>query len=208
MLRNDADDPSAPGGGSAFSFVTVVSGLPRSGTSMLMRMLDAGGMPVLADEVRAADDDNPKGYFEFDRVKRLTMDKDWLPLAEGKAVKVISFLLGELPADRAYRVVFIRRALSEVLASQRAMLVRRDIPVADPAADDRRMGALYRKHLWQVEAWFAVQPNIRVLYVEHRDAIACPADAARAMAEFLGGGLDVAAMAAAVEPGLHRQRAG
>ena len=163
---------------------------------------------MLADEIRAADDDNPKGYFEFDRVKRLADDKDWVPLAEGKAVKVISFLLGELPPDHAYRVIFIRRALSEVLASQRAMLVRRDIPVADPSADDRRMGALYRKHLWQVEGWLAVQPNIRVLHVEHRDTIARPAGTARAMAEFLGGGLDVAAMAAAVEPGLHRQRVG
>jgi hypothetical protein len=105
-------------------------------------------------------------------------------------------------------VVFIRRALSEVLASQRAMLARRGIPVADPAADDRRMGALYRKHLWQVERWAAVQPNIRTLYVDHRNAIACPEDTARAMAEFLGGGLDVAAMAAAVDPDLHRQRIG
>ncbi len=193
---------------SAFSFVTVVSGLPRSGTSMLMRMLQAGGMPVLTDEIRAADPDNPRGYFEFERVKRLAEDKDWLPEAQGKAVKVISFLLGELPSNRAYRVVFIRRSLSEVLASQRAMLARRDIPVADPAADDRRMGALYRKHLWQVERWLAVQPNVRALYVDHRGTIARPADTARAMAEFLGGGLDIDAMTSAVDPGLHRQRAG
>ncbi len=190
----------------SLSFVTVVSGLPRSGTSMLMRMLQAGGMPVLTDEIRAADADNPKGYFEFERVKRLAEDKDWVPLARGKAVKVISFLLAELPPTHAYRVVFIRRALSEVLASQRAMLARRGIPVADPAADDRRMGALYRKHLWQAERWAAVQPNLRTLYVDHRSAMNCPEDTARTMAEFLGGGLDVAAMAAAVDPALHRQR--
>ena len=201
-------NPSARSAVPVLSFVTVVSGLPRSGTSMLMRMLQAGGMPILTDEVRAADADNPKGYFEFERVKRLAADKDWLPLAQGRAVKVISFLLTELPPDRAYRVVFIRRALSEVLASQRAMLARRDIPVADPAADDRRMGALYRKHLWQAEGWLAVQPNIRTLYVDHRSAIAHPADTARAVAEFLGGSLDVEAMAAAVDPALHRQRAG
>ena len=201
-------NPSARDTVPTFSFVTVVSGLPRSGTSMLMRMLQAGGMPVLTDEIRAADADNPRGYFEFERVKRLSSDKDWLPLAQGRAVKVISFLLGELPPDRAYRVVFIRRVLSEVLASQRAMLARRDILVADPASDDRRMGALYRKHLWQVEGWLAVQPNIRTLYVDHRSAIAQPADTARAMAEFLGGGLDVDARTAAGDPDLHRQRAG
>jgi hypothetical protein len=173
-----------------------------------MRMLGAGGMPVLTDDIRLADDDNPKGYFEFERVRRLAADKDWLPLAEGKSVKVISFLLAELPPDHAYRVIFIRRALSEVLASQRAMLARREIPVADPAADDRRMGALYRKHLWQTERWLAVQSNIRTLYIDHRATLARPADAARAMAEFLGGGLDVDAMSAAVDPALHRQRAG
>ncbi len=175
---------------------------------MLMRMLAAGGMPVLTDEMRAADDDNPRGYYEFERVKLLADDKEWVDLAEGKAVKVISFLLAELPPDHAYRVIFIRRALSEVLASQRAMLTRRDIAVADPAADDRRMGAIYRKHLWQVEGWLAVRPNIRALYVDHRGTIARPADTARAVAEFLGGGLDVEAMTAAVDPGLHRQRGG
>ena len=132
---------------------------------MLMRMLQAGGLPVLTDEMRAADADNPKGYFEFERVKRLADDKEWLPQARGRVVKVISFLLAELPRDYAYRVIFIRRSLPEVLASQRAMLARRDIPVADPAADDRRMGALYRKHLWQVEGWLALRPNIRTLYV-------------------------------------------
>ena len=123
-------------------------------------------------------------------------------------MKVISFLLAELPPDHAYRVIFMRRALSEVLASQRAMLVRRGIVVADADADDRRMGALYRRHLWQTERWLAVQPNIRVLYVEHRDALARPDETARSVAGFLGGGLDAAAMAAAVDPSLYRQRDG
>ena len=192
----------------AFSFVTVVSGLPRSGTSMLMRMLEAGGMPLLTDGTRGADDDNPKGYFEFERVKHLADDREWVGLAVGKAVKVISFLLAELPPDRAYRVIFMRRALSEVLASQRAMLVRRGIAVADADADadDRRMGALYRRHLWQTERWLAVQPNMRVLYVEHRDALARPDETARSVAGFLGGGLDAGAMAAAVDPSLYRHR--
>jgi hypothetical protein len=208
MLDKDMEAQAAAGSYAACPFVTVVSGLPRSGTSMLMRMLDAGGMPVLTDAVRGADDDNPRGYFEFERVKRLAEDKEWVALAEGRAVKVISFLLAELPPGRAYRVLFVRRALPEVLASQRAMLARRNAAPADPEADDRRMAALYRKHLLQVRGWLAARPEIQVLFVDHGSAIARPADTARAVAAFLGGGLDVGAMAAAVDPGLHRQRSG
>jgi len=206
MVADTVENAPSRGEAPALSFVTVVSGLPRSGTSMLMRMLQAGGMPILTDGIRAADEDNPRGYFEYEPVRRLAEDKSWVPQARSRAVKVISFLLPDLPAAQAYRVLFIRRTLPEVLASQRAMLTRRDIPVADPAADDRRMGALYRKHLWQVEQWLALQPNIRTLYVDHRGTLAKPGDTARAMADFLGAGLDADAMAAAVDPDLYRQR--
>ena len=105
-------------------FLTVVSGLPRSGTSMMMRMLEQGGLPVLIDGVRTADDDNPNGYYEFEAVKQTREDASWLEGSEGKAVKMVYRLLYDLPPDRAYRVLFMTRNLDEVLASQRVMLTR------------------------------------------------------------------------------------
>src|SRR5437868_1127771 len=118
-------------------FLTIVSGLPRSGTSMMMRMLEAGGMPVLTDKVRSADEDNPNGYFEFEAVKRTKQDASWLDDSGGRAVKMVYRLLYDLPVNRNYRVLFMRRNLKEVLASQREMLRRKD-PDAD-AADDGQM---------------------------------------------------------------------
>jgi hypothetical protein len=106
--------------------IVVVSGLPRSGTSMMMKMLEAGGIPVLTDYEREADEDNPKGYFEFERVKNLKDGDDaWLPQAKGKVVKVIAALLTDLPSSYEYEVIFMRRAMPEILASQRQMLIRR-----------------------------------------------------------------------------------
>src|SRR2546428_1479705 len=105
-------------------FITIVSGLPRSGTSMMMRMLDAGGLPVLVDNIRKADDDNPYGYYEFEPVKRLSSDSSWLREARGKAFKMVYALLYELPKDYDYRVIVMQRKMDEIIASQRAMLCR------------------------------------------------------------------------------------
>ena len=107
-------------------FITVVSGLPRSGTSMMMKMLEAGGIPPVTDELRTADEDNPKGYYEFERVKAMDQgDTSWVVGARGKVVKVISALLKHLPPGEQYRVVFVRRNMPEILASQRKMLIHR-----------------------------------------------------------------------------------
>lgn len=184
--------------------IVIVSGLPRSGTSLMMKMLDAGGLPPLTDNIRSADDDNPKGYYEFERVKKLKEDRDWLPDAKGKAVKVISALLMQLPAGYEYRVIFMRRNMSEILASQRQMLIRRGEP-AD-AISDADMAALFDKHLRQVESWLAAQPNMRALGVNYNDLVAAPLAGAERVNAFLGGRLDVRAMAGAVDPSLHRQR--
>ena len=186
--------------------IAVVSGLPRSGTSLMMKMLDAGGLPPLTDHIRSADEDNPQGYYEFERVKKLKEDRDWLPDAKGKAVKVISALLTRLPAGYEYRVIFMRRNMSEILASQRQMLIRRGEP-AD-SVNDADMGALFARHLQQVEAWLAGQPNMRVLYVNYNELVKAPLAHAQRVNEFLGGRLDVARMAGAVDPTLHRQRSG
>lgn len=185
--------------------VIVVSGLPRSGTSMLMKMLEAGGIPPLTDNIRTADSDNPKGYYEFERVKALDKgDTAWLADTQGKVVKVISALLKYLPPEYKYRVVYIRRNMPEILASQRKMLVRRG---EDPdKVDDAQMTELFNKHVAQVEAWLAGQPNISVLYMHYSDMLQDPQTEAVRLNEFLGGDLDIEAMVSVVDPRLYRNR--
>jgi hypothetical protein len=184
--------------------IVVVSGLPRSGTSMMMKMLEAGGMPVLTDRIRTADEDNPKGYYEFERVKQIEHDQDWLPDAQGKAVKMIAALLKHLPPDYAYRVIFLRRNTEEVLASQRQMLIRRGEPT--DAIADERMAELFRRHVVRVEAWLSEQPNMDVIYVEYGGILNAPLEQAGRVNEFLDGVLDVTRMAGVVDPSLYRQR--
>ncbi|MGD0199669.1 MAG: sulfotransferase [Bryobacteraceae bacterium] len=186
--------------------VTVVSGLPRSGTSLMMQMLGAGGMPVLSDGMRAADEDNPRGYLELEAVKRMRKDAAWLSEAQGKAVKVIHLLLRDLPPDRAYRVVFMRRPVAEVVASQRAMLKRSGRQGA--RLPDDNLAALLEAQARDTQAWMARQPHFRVLAVDYRDCIEQPGEVAARVNAFLGGRLDEAAMAGVVDAGLYRQRAG
>ena len=185
-------------------FITIVSGLPRSGTSLMMQMLAAGGIPPLTDHLRVADESNPRGYFEFDAVKRLRSDHSWLDLARGHAVKIIHLLLRELPTDRGlqYRVIFMRRPLGEVLASQRAMLERQ----GKPAADDALLAKVFGSQLEQVEQWLATAPGFSVLQVEHHALFESAQSTAERVSEFLGGQLDVAAMLGVIEPALYRQR--
>jgi len=185
-------------------FITVVSGLPRSGTSMMMSALVAGGLEALTDSIRAADEDNPKGYFELEKVKGLEKDNSWLDDAKGKAVKIISALLKHLPGQHQYKIIFMRRNMNEVLASQRQMLIRRGEPT--DAVSDERMAEMFRKHLRDVEAWLERQPNAEVLYVSYNEAIDNPASCIATVTSFLGGGLDTEKMASAIDRKLHRQR--
>lgn len=186
--------------------VVVVSGLPRSGTSMLMAMLEAGGLPLLTDAKRHADPDNPRGYFEMESVKSLgeQQDKAWVRNARGKGLKVISYLLKELPDDNAYRVLFARRDLAEVIRSQNVMLERQQQP--NPV-DDAKALDLFRKHLVNVQLLMRRRRNFRLLEVAHRDALADPRRTAVAINAFLGGRLDVERMAAVVDRELYRNRA-
>ena len=182
--------------------ITIVSGLPRSGTSMMMKMLEAGGMQLLTDHQRTPDEDNPKGYYEFQRVKKLKEgDTAWLPLAQGKAVKVISALLEYLPPEYSYKVVFMRREMHEILASQRQMLIRRDEPT-DKVSDDE-MTALFQKHLRQVETWLQSRAHINVNY---RQVIEEPEAQVNKVVQFFGNTLDTQPMLAVVDPHLYRQR--
>jgi hypothetical protein len=159
----------------------------------------------MTDSIRTADEDNPKGYFELEKVKELAKDKAWLADAGGRAVKIISALLKHLPADYRYRVIFMRREMSEILASQRQMLVRRGEPT--DAVSDERMAEMFRKHLGEVESWLAKQPNIEVIYTNYNQMLDAPAAHIETINRFLGGQLDTAAMSAVVDKTLHRQRA-
>lgn len=184
--------------------ITIVSGLPRSGTSMMMKMLQAAGMPILTDQIRAADEDNPEGYYEFERVKQIEEDKAWLPEAQGKVVKMIAALLKHLPLEYPYKVIFMRRNIGEVLASQREMLIRRGEPT--DTIPDQRMAALFDKHVTQVEAWLAEQPNFEFLYVDYGEVLEKPLEQAKRVSQFLDYALDIEKMAAVVDPALYRQR--
>lgn len=185
--------------------IVVISGLPRSGTSMMMKMLEAGGLLPVTDSLRVADDDNPKGYYEFERVKQLDKgDTAWVPEARGKVVKVISALLKYLPANEQYKVIFIRRNMPEILASQRKMLINRG---EDPdKMDDAQMAMLFEKHVQQIEAWLNDQPNMDVLYVHYSDILANPVGEAERIGQFLGGRVDSEKMVEVVDPELYRNR--
>jgi hypothetical protein len=184
--------------------ITVVSGLPRSGTSMMMKMLEAGGLTVLTDNQRVADEDNPRGYYEDERIKRLAKDASWLAEARGKVVKVVSPLLRHLRPEYRYRIIFVRRDMAEVLASQRQMLARRQ--ESTNAISDDDMAAAYRKHLADIEAWLRQQRNMDVLYVKYDEVVKSPAQHAERLKQFLGQPLDAARMVAAVDQALYRQR--
>jgi hypothetical protein len=184
--------------------ITIVSGLPRSGTSMMMKMLEAGGMALLTDGIRTPDEDNPKGYYEFERVKQIERDKAWLEDARGKAVKMVAALLKHLPPGYDYEVIFMRRNITEVLASQRRMLDRRG--EATDTVPDEQMAELFRKHVEKVEGWLSEQPNVAVIYVDHGDVLTDAVEQAERVSKFLSCALDAQAMAAVVDRSLYRQR--
>ena len=172
---------------------------------MAMRMLEAGGLPVVTDGLRRADTANPKGYYEFEPVKGLDNQGDtaWLADARGKAVKIISFLLTHLPESYDYRVVFMRRDLGEVVASQNQML---DARGEERGAADDRTTALYAQHVAQVERFLRQRSCFSVLMVDYAAVVADPAGQAARINQFAGGGLDVEQMAAVAEPALYRNR--
>ncbi|CAK8716561.1 Sulfotransferase domain-containing protein [Candidatus Electrothrix laxa] len=187
-------------------YVTVVSGLPRSGTSMMMNMLEKGGIIPLTDLQRTADDDNPKGYYEYERAKKLPDgDHEWLQGAQGKAVKVISALLPHLPPAYQFRILFMERAVEEVLASQKKMLLRRG---EDPhKVSDEELSAMYSKHLRHIESWIQEHHNhVSCLKVNYNQLLSNPKSIVQEIDSYLGGGLDVAAMSAVIDPKLYRNR--
>jgi hypothetical protein len=184
--------------------ITIVSGLPRSGTSLMMQMLAAGGMTILSDGERRADVDNPRGYLEWERIKQLPKDPGCIAEAEGKAVKVISQLLLSLPAQHEYRVIFMQRPLPEVMASQDEMLRRRGN--FDPGEDNSVVARAFQDHLSDVYGWLNSKPNVRVSRVQYHAVLREPKESSESVAKFLDVPLDVEAMAKQVDGTLYRQR--
>jgi sulfotransferase family protein len=186
------------------NWITIVSGLPRSGTSMMMRMVEAGGVPLLTDRLRGADEDNPHGYFELEAVKATKQDASWVEGAVGRAVKVVHLLLPELPADREYRVVMMNRDLDEVVASQATMLARSGRRSAPPEVLKR----VFAAQMQQVRSWMGSRRGVSALEVSYKRVLEAPLEEARRVAAFLAITGDPAVMAAAVDRALYRNRTG
>ena len=184
--------------------IVVVSGLPRSGTSMMMRMLAEGGLPVITDELRRPDSDNPNGYFEFETVRQMSKGNvSWLANSGGKAVKVISALLEYLPANYSYKVIFLERDVQEILASQRKMLLNRK---EEKMGDETEIKAQIQKHLSAMKPWLVRQPNIEVLFVNYNTLVRNPEPLCEQITEFLDRPLNQTRMLAIPDKQLYRNR--
>jgi hypothetical protein len=183
--------------------ITIVSGLPRSGTSLMMQMLAAGGMTLLTDHERRPDIDNPRGYCEWEPIKLLPKDPNLIDEAEGKAVKVISQLLLSVPRGRDYKLIFMERPLPEVLASQDEMLKRRG---SSDSVDRVTLTSAFRDHMKEIITWLEERDDIPVCRMGYRKLLSGPIEGAKTIQTFLNLDLEVKAMALQVDPSLYRNR--
>lgn len=184
--------------------IIIVSGLPRSGTSLLMQMLEAGGATLLTDEIRLPDEDNPKGYLEFEPVKHLRSNKEWLPLAKGKVVKVIHALLLDLPSNYQYKIIFIHRNVEEVVASQTKMLQRAGRTGANMPAD--KLCALFTAERNRIIHWASEQNNMSLMECDYRDILENPLFNAQSISDLLQIELDTILMAGVIDLSLYRNK--
>lgn len=185
--------------------IIVVSGLPRSGTSMMMKILEAGRIPLLIDGVRGADENNPRGYYEFEEVKKLPEgDHSWLERAQGKVVKIVSPLIIFLPGNYNYKIIFIERAIPEILASQRKMLIDRG--KAPDSVSEEELSQLFIKHREEALTWAKTKENVEYLVLNYNKILGKPKSSLERLNKFLNRKLDLSSMLAAVDPALYRQR--
>ena len=185
--------------------IWIVSGLPRSGTSLMMQMLQAGGLPILTDEARRPDEHNPKGYFELQKVKHLALDSSWLSQSRGKAIKVIVQLIPFLPAGFKYQILFVHRDVREIVRSQERMLQREPLGTKLPEAQS--LIPSFEKAFAQAIAFARLHPNTQFEVFEHRQILSHPLDSARQIVAFLGSeNADIEAMGRIVDQKLHRNR--
>jgi hypothetical protein len=184
------------------SEIIVVSGLPRSGTSLMMQMLECAGIKIVTDGLRTADEDNPRGYYEYEAVKSIKQDASWLPTTRGKAFKMISQLLYDLPLSERYRIIFMERDIDEVLRSQETMLQRRN----RAAVEREQMKQSYALHLERLHEWLQKQPGMQVLRVSYNDLVDHPERESLRISDFLSGTVDAMQMVSVVSPALYRVR--
>jgi hypothetical protein len=182
--------------------IIVVSGLPRCGTSLMMQMLANGGIEVVADNIRTADADNPRGYYEFERVKKIKQDASWLPETRGKAVKMVSQLLYDLPSTERYRIIFMERDMEEMLDSQEKMLKR----LGRKAAPRQEIKSAFAKHLERLFQWLGQQRNMQVIRISYNALLEHSEEQARLVREFLDCKIDLARMIHSVDRALYRNR--
>jgi hypothetical protein len=200
IVKKTWDEPQA-----SPAFITVISGYPRSGTSLMMQMLAAGGIDVLCDDFRKPDEHNPRGYYEFEHALKLGGEgetTDWVAQAVGRAVKVIAYQMRLLPIEYNYRVIFMRRKIVEVLASSRKMKLTRE----QPALSEREQILAFKTEYVVYEAWLLKQPNMCALFVNYNDLLANPREHIERVSAFLGVPLDVDEMIKAIDPALYRNR--
>ena len=170
----------------------------------MMQILEAGGLPVLCDGLRAADSNNPRGYYELEKVKALERDASWICEAEGKVIKVISALLYHLPKDHKYRVIWMNRQMNEVLASQSAMLGRLG---QQKGPEDTHMAGYFEKHLAKLNAWLPLQTHMSIFRCSYNDLLADPKPTLTSLRDFIGSEIDLDRMLSAIDPKLYRQKA-
>ncbi|MDT0559040.1 alkaline phosphatase family protein [Ichthyenterobacterium sp. W332] len=180
--------------------IVIVSGLPRSGTSMMMQMLYKGGIKVLTDEKRKADRSNPKGYFEYEPVMSIHKDNSWLSKAENKSVKVVAPLLKHLDSKFRYKIIFMNRDLNEVVKSQQIMTGRNpdELPV--------KLLNAFKKQLKKVEAWKDSEPGVELIYLNYKDVLQNPIDAADKIESFIGVKMEKNGMVQSVDKTLYRNK--
>lgn len=185
-------------------FIYIVSGLPRSGTSMVMKMLELGGIEILADNHRTPDMDNPKGYFEYAPVKNLAQDSSWVHSAENKGIKVISHLLRFLPSEKKYKILFMLRPLQEILISQKLMLQRNNTPFSENLQTS--LAHKLQDHLFKIRLWIVSQSHFECLFLHYHSIISNPQLWAKRISIFLEQSCNPHIMAEAVDRSLYRNK--
>ena len=207
ILLKERPDPKPEIEKSGRTFV-LVSGLPRSGTSLMMQLLDAGGLPAMTDKKRTEDIDNPRGYFEWEEIKQIGKKPELLdnPAIEGRAIKCISMLLGQMPTHHQYKVIFMVRPLAEVVASQRAMTTR--VGTAGSKLPDDELERGLRAHREEIRRWGKNAPHIQWFEVAYPELVHHPSPILTQLIEFVGRERlpKESAMAMAIDPALHRRR--
>ena len=184
-------------------FITVVSGLPRSGTSMMMKILESGGLEVYQDGIREADIDNPKGYYEYEKVKKLKENSDWLENVKGKAIKIIFNFLYNLPADLKFKIIFMKRDLDEVINSQNKMIKRRG---EVSKISNEQLKGLYLEEIAKIEKWLSSKPNMNVLYIKYSNVVENPDAEVLKINSFLDNCLNASGMKNAIDNSLYRNK--